>query len=395
MKSVYFKSLAGKSSLYQLMGNAIAVSALGASALWQNNANATVWWPEVQAISSRLSVFKDYENSDQFYYIPKSAEVAVNDAGTSMLSHILIFNRLSPSTSASEYHLTLEPRIEGKDIDDAKAALTAQFGSGVALSPLPITKVTFGVTDVRNAAGTSTAPFSVAVPEWTGDLHSFDQRFSVVMRGAAYQSEPAMSRFMTNPAGNAFVGTMHYGFRGVHVPFKASMVVNIHQFASKLRAHLSFSTGWYGADIGTAIDKIKDDQGVFENVVKDKDYESAAWNELKERLIQRAFIPLPVAPDAPTGGGGGMFSFSAQYSQISVDAKDTIDVTEAVVEDHSGDIDVTGGNFPAAQLDPNIKYFCDMWAKYSLQTNKCENICEPVMEYYNPATKACAPAFGQ
>jgi len=371
-----------------------------------STADAMVWWPEVAPVSSQLTVYQDYQNKKLFYYIPSGVRVSTNaDSGSRMISHGLFFNRLKPENSTTLYNLTMEPILESKALEDAQRNLAARYGSDAQLVPLPITTASFEMTQKfgdAEKANQISSPFLVDVPSWTGDMHSFHQRFSVVMKGNAYIAEPAMSRFMTNPAANAFVGTMHYGFRGVQIPFKGYMKVNIHQFVSKLRTHLSVSAAWSSIDIKTAIEKLKDDQSVFVDVMRDEGYESQVWNSLVAKMMNLIFEPAPKAPEVMAGGGGGKrlgflsfkASFSLEYASSTVDKVYVIDLKEQVVKDHSGDIDLHAGGIEAKLLDTNIRYLCDMWAKFDRAQDKCVEVCEPGIEYYNPKTKTCQPAFG-
>ncbi len=358
-------------------------------------AQAVPKWPEVAQISSGMSIYQENDNPKQFYFVPKGIQVSRNDEDIKMINHGLFFNRLHPANSVTQYTLTFQPMVTGTDIDQALSELQKRYGNGASLSPLPITTASFEVTQKYNEKAQISTPFIVDVPSWTGDLHSFNQRFSVTMRGNAYEAEPAMSRFMTNRAGNAFVGTMHYGFRGINTPFTGHATVKVKQFFSKFRAHASAKFGFWGsADIATAIDTIKDDQSVFVDVVKDAGYESAVWKSITDKLVSILFQPVPTPPDAPAGSTSGLFQLSAAYSQVSEDKTITVTLTESTIKDHSGDVDVEGGGIAPSSLDPNIVYFCDMWAKYDRNRNACVNVCEPVIEYYNPASKTCAPAFG-
>ena len=91
---------------------------------------------------------------------------------------------------------------------------------------------------------------------------------------------------------------------------------------------------------------------------------------------------------------GAVFGFAASYASSSVDRTVTIDLKEAIVKDHNGDVDVVGGGVSPEKLDKNIKYLCDMWAKFDNSKQSCVDVCEPALEYWNPSTKSCSPAFG-
>lgn len=364
-----------------------------------NSANASVWWPEVKAVSPTLSIFQDFDDSSNFYYVPKSVKVARHlETGKLMVSHGLFFDRFEPKKSSTQYHMTLEPRLGGPQIDEALSELQSLYGSQVHLSPLPITSVTFSVTQrlEDNEQFQISTPFTVTVPEWTGNLHSFHQRFSVKMKGNMYRAEPAMSRFITNKAGNAFIGTMHYGFRGVRRVFDGHMKIDVHQFVDSLKTHLSASAYFTSIDIKTAIERIKDNQNVFIEVVRDDDYKSESWDALVQKLVQMVFIESPKLPEQLKGGtgGGSVLSFKMEYAKKTVNKVMTITLKEAIRGNYSGDIDLTGGAMQPELLDSRIKYLCDMWEKFDRKTDRCEIVCEPAIEYYDPSTKECQPAFG-
>ena len=373
------------------------ISIVGLMGVLTPSVQALPRWPDVANISSSLSIYQDFNNEKQFYYIPKGIQVAKTEDAVNMISHGIFFNRLKPSATVTQYNLTFEPILNGGAVQSALEAIKHRYhyGDDASLTPLPITTASFEVTQKLTENGQISNPFTVTVPSWTGDLHSFYQRFSVIMKGNAYASEPAMSRFMTNSAGNAFVGTMHYGFRGVSTPFDGYAKINVSQFMSKFRAHASAKFGFWGSvDIATAIDKIKDDKTVFFEVVKDVGYESESWKAITDKLVSILFQPVPQAPDAATGSGSGLFQISSSYSTVTKDQTILVTVKESLIKDHSGDIDVVGGGISFDNLDSNIKYFCEMWARYNTTRQACENVCEPAVEYYNPSKKTCSPAFG-
>lgn len=364
-------------------------------------AKALVWWPEVQAVSSKLSVFQDHKNSKLFYYVPKAIQVAQNNRnGSLMISHALFFNRFDPKSAVTKYHLTFEAILDDDDVRQAQSYLEKRHGSRAKLVPLPLTTVGFSVTekygDYPGAAGLQlTTPFVVHLPEWTGDTHSFSQRFSAVMQGNLFQAEPAMSRFLTSPQGNAFLATMHFGFKAIQRPFKAKAVVNVSQFIRSIKTHLHASGFFCSVDIKTAMEKMKDDQSISISVEKEEGYESQIWEVLKDKLLNMVFKEAINAPTQLEGGSGSKaFSFKMEYAKAERDIIKTIDLDEKVIKDHSGDIDIAGGGASLDMLDPNIKYVCDSWAKYSRETGQCEDVCEPAIEYYNPKTKGCEAAFG-
>ncbi len=362
-------------------------------------AHATVWWPEVAPVSSKVTVYRDYENNNLYYYVPRQIMIAQHpETNAKMINHGLFFNRLNPSASTTIYNLTLEAQLDDKDVRDATVELQRQHGKNARLVPLPITNVSFSVTGKYGQAEKEaqiSAPFLVDVPNWTGDMHSFNQRFSVVMKSNAFMGEPAMSRFMMNKAGNAFVGTLHYGFRGVHIPFEGHIVVNIHQFLSSLKTHLSYSGFWAAVDIKAAIDKIRDNQNAIIEVKKDEGYESKVWDALTTKMVETFFEKLPTLPKQLDGNAkGGLFKMKVEYASVEKDRTFRIDLKDQVVRNHAGDIDVVGGGVDITQLDQNIKFVCDMWGKFSKEEGRCVDMCEPGIEVYNPATKSCQPAFG-
>jgi len=359
---------------------------------------ALVWWPEAASVTPEMTIYQDYDDKNSFYFVPNQMGISVHDqTGAIMINHGIFFDRLSPKNSTTQYNLTFEPRLKSGVIDAAVRALKAKYGLSARLSPLPITTVSFSVTqrNERDAQQQFSSPFSVFVPQWTGDLHSFHQRFSVSMLGSLLRAEPAMSRFMTNPAGNAFVGTLHYGFRAIHRVFDGYMKVNVKQFHSKLSTHFNASGFFSSVDIKAAIEKLKNDQSVIVDVQKDKGYESQVWNALVDKLIRLVFEPVPALPstlDSPHRGGS-LFSFRSEYQKITDEKILRIDLKEALIENHSGDIDVVGGALKPESLDPNIKFICDYWSRFSRELDRCEPLCEPFVERWDNKTKSCVNAF--
>ncbi len=354
---------------------------------------ALVWWPEAASVSPEMTIYQDYDDKNSFYYVPKQVGIAINhETGVPMVNHGLFFDRLKPQESTTLYNMTLEPKLRTSEVNAAAIALRSKYGASARLSPLPITTVSFSVTmkNERDEIRQVSSPFSVSVPKWTGDLHSFHQRFSISMLASLFRAEPAMSDFMTNAPSNAFVGTLHYGFKGIRRVFDGSMQVNIRQLHSKLSTHLSASGLFASVDIKAAFEKIKDDQSVFVEVKKDAGYESQVWTALVDKLMKRVFESVPVLPSTPDGSprGGKLYSFRADYQNITDDRILSIDLKESVIEDHGGDVDIVGGAMKVESLDPNIKYVCHYWARYSRDLDRCEKVCE-VDQRWDSKTKTC------
>ncbi len=360
---------------------------------------ALVWWPEAASVTPDMTIYQDYHDKNSFYYVPKQVQIAINEeTGVPMVNHGLFFDRLKPQESTSLYNMTLEPKLRTSAVNAAVVALRSKYGHSARLSPLPITTVSFSVTmkNERDEAQQISSPFSVSVPKWTGDLHSFHQRFSISMLGSLFRAEPAMSRFMTNPEGNAFVGTLHYGFKGIRRVFNGTMKVNIKQLHSKLSTHLSASGLFASVDIKSAFEKIKNDQSVIVDIQKDAGYESQVWTALVDKLIKLVFEPVPALPSSGSDSssrGGTLYSFRGEYQHVTDDRILSIDLKESLIENHGGDVDIVGGAMRIDQLDPNMKYVCNYWARYSRDLDRCEDVCVEVQERWNNRTKSCEDVF--
>jgi len=103
---------------------------------------------------------------------------------------------------------------------------------------------------------------------------------------------------------------------------------------------------------------------------------------------------VPNLPSTMPGGkGGGFMRFKMEYQKITDERILEIDLKEATIDTHSGDIDIVGGVMDPALLDKNIKYLCDYWARFSRELDRCEDMCEPFEERWDRASKSCVPAF--
>jgi hypothetical protein len=365
------------------------------AALSPQLASALPAYPEVAAVTADLSIYKDYDDPKLFYYIPKRARIMKTPQGKPMASHAMFFSRNGKGKAVTQYNLTLEPVLGGRIIEDALSALKKKYGEGAALQPLPVTTMSFSVTDTRgNASGNnSTAVFESAVPNWTGNLHSFHQSFSVQMRGLINETgaEPAMSELMTNPAGNGFIGTLHYGFRGITKPIACEVVVDVHQFASAFKARMSSQIWYVRADVAAAINRARNTMGIthkcrLENEAKPDEM----WKVIIEKIIDQGFDENHKAPDVATGHpDGGYLNISASWAEATKETFIRLKMEEERVKDYSGDIDLAAGGMPKSFLDKNIKFVCNAWSVFNREKDACEAVCEESRERWDTATKSC------